>query len=142
MYLVQQISRYHCFPACLVSFFRYLKLPLEQEEIVNRLPELFFRGEEKEGAFTNSDENFNQVANELNIEINTKLKGQIYISEKSTLFFFVRWENNPNDNHCVRFYKQEHNNIYFMNPNTGKIENIKAEIFNSWITKAALITKV
>lgn len=93
MCLVQQISRFHCFPACLASFFHDLQLPLEQDEIVNRLPDLFFKGTEKEGAFTNSDENLAQVANEFNIEITTNLpNGKINISDNSTLFFLYTLE--------------------------------------------------
>ena len=115
---------------------------MEQDEIVTRCSDLFFKGTNEEGSFTISDENLNQVANEFNIEINTNLKNrEINIPNNSTLFFFIRWKNNPNDNHCVRFYKQENNNIYFMNPNSGKIENEKSEVFNSWITKIILITK-
>ncbi len=142
IHLVQQISRHHCFPACLVSYFSDLQLPLEQNEIVNQLPNLFFKGTKEEGAFTNSDENLKKVSKEFDIEIKTNFKdGEISIPDKSTLFFFLRWKNNPSDNHCVRFYKQENDDIYFMNPNSGKIENEKSKVFNSWVTKIILITK-
>ena len=142
MYLVQQISRYHCFPACLVSFFRDLQLSLEQDEIVNRCPNLFHKGNDIEGSITNSDENLNQVANEFNIQINTNLEnGEIQISANSTVFIFLRWKNNPADNHCVRFYKQEDKYTYFMNPTCGIIDKENSSVLNTWVTKVILITK-
>jgi len=141
MYLVQQISRHHCFPACLVSYFHDLQLPLEQNEIVDRCRELLYKGRDIEGSFTNSDENLNQVVNEFDIEITPINSGEINIPNRATLIFFIRWEDSPNDNHCVRFDKQENGNIYFMNPNSGKIEMRESKTFNSWITKIILITK-
>jgi len=112
-----------------------------QAEIVNRCPNLFFKGTDKEGSFTNSDENLSQIANEFNIKIQSNLNGAIQIPYEETIFFFVRWENNPNDNHCIRFYKQENSSTYFMNPSSGKIESIESDILNSWITKVVLIKR-
>ena len=141
MYLVQQISPFHCFAACLESYLYDLQINVAQTDIVNRCPSLFFKGTNKEGAFTNSNENLDQIANEFNIEIQSNPNNEVQILHETALFFFVQWENNPNDNHCIRFYKQENNFTYFMNPSNGKIESRESNVVNSWITKIVLIKR-
>ena len=87
MYLVQQVSRFHCFPVCLVSYFTDLHLPLEQNEIINRCPTIFNKGKDIEGAFDINENNLKKVANEFNIEIIIPASNNIRIDKYSTLFF-------------------------------------------------------
>ena len=101
MYLVQQLSPFHCFPACLVSFFTDLNLPLTQEEVVNRCPNAFYKGQNIEGAITLDDNSLKTVANEFNIKITTPTTNQIKLDKFSSVFVFVYWQNDPTQNFCL-----------------------------------------
>jgi len=89
VYCIKQQSRHHCFPACLVSFFSGLQLPLIQNEIVNRCPNLFYKVNDIEGLFTNSNDNLNKVANEFNINIKIVFAINIRLNKTSKLIYFM-----------------------------------------------------
>lgn len=138
MYCIQQETVHHCFPACLVSFFSDLQLPLSQHEIVNRCPTAFNKNTEIEGGV--EPKLLNRVANEFNIKIET-LYTDIKLDNNHTIFLFVHWGNDHKQNHCVRFYHNNTKYIYFMNPNTCKIEHKPSDIIKSWLQLPLLITK-
>jgi len=82
-----------------------------------------------------------EIANEFNIEIK-QINGSVKLNfSKQTIFFIVKWDNDPGQVHCVRFVKQDNKNIYFMNPKTGEIEYRTISEFNSWVLLPLLITK-
>ena len=141
MYCIQQMTAHHCFPACLVSFFSDLQIPISQTEIVNRCPKQFNKGKYEEGSISSfyllKD---NTVANEFDIEIKPSPQN-IKINKQNSLFLFVRWNNKSSDNHCVRFCNKTTSFTYFMNPTYGKIEHLKSEVFKKWIQLPLLITK-
>ncbi|MCK4605530.1 MAG: hypothetical protein KAU41_12710 [Deltaproteobacteria bacterium] len=138
MYCIQQISQHHCFPACLVSFFSDLQLPLTQSEIVNRCPEAFNKGTEIEGGVEPSL--LHKVANEFNIEI-IRVQPNITINKHESLFLFVHWKGDSTQNHCLRFCYKNSKFTYFMNPSSGKIEHELSNILSSWVRLPLLIRK-
>lgn len=83
----------------------------------------------------------NKVASELDIKIRLSPQN-IKLDNNNTLFFFVRWKNNPSDNHCIRFCHKTISYTYFMNPTYGKIEHIESQILKQWTQLSLLITKI
>lgn len=138
LYCIQQETVHHCFPACLVSFFSDLQLQLSQHEIVNRCPTAFNKNTKIEGGV--EPKLLNRVANEFDIKIET-LHTNIKLDKNRTIFLLVRWDNDPNQNHCLRLHYSNTKYVYFMNPNTCKIEHKPSNIIKSWIQLPLLITK-
>ena len=142
MYCIKQATCHHCFPACLVSFFSDLRIQITQNEIVNRCPKEFNKDNKTIGAISSNDlikENI--VSNEFGIRIQIVPPYNIKLNKNESLFLFVRWLNNPSDNHCIRYCHKTSRYIYFMNPTHGKIEHIDLNTLLSWITIPILITK-
>ena len=142
MYCIKQDTCHHCVPACLVSFFSDLNIPLSQKEIIKRCPKEFNKNTKIEGSI-NSDDLIkeNKVSNEFGIKVQVCPPDNINLSKNKTLFLFVKWENNKSDNHCIRFYHATTSYVYFMNPTHGKIEHCDIKTLYSWITIPILITK-
>jgi hypothetical protein len=137
------MTKYHCFPACLVSFFSDLQISLTQTEIVERCPKEFNKGNSIEGAINSySLLKDNTISNEFGIKIQVYPPVNIKLNKYESVFLFVEWEGKSTDNHCVRFCHKTTKHIYFMNPSYGKINHRDSNTLLSWITIPLLITKI
>jgi len=119
-----------------------LHIPLSQKEIVERCPKEFNKGKYEEGSINSYFLLKDQiVSNEFDIKCKVLPPDNINLNKNETLFLFVKWKNNPSDNHCIRFCHKTISYIYFMNPTYGKIERCDIKTLCSWVTIPILITK-
>jgi len=136
--IVCQISDYHCFPACLVSYYNDLSLPLTQKEVVDRCPIAHAKGTKIEGAL--NLQRLSDVETEFTLSIAPILASLSFQHPQEAIFLFTFWKGKSSDFHCVRFAGQENGRVFVMNPkNHSEIEEYDEVAFSRWIK---LITRV
>ena len=115
MTIAPQYNKHSCFVACLESFFRDCGKTLDQEKTVKGNPDLFYGGAEIEGSCDTTS--FPEVARRLGIQhqqISSSAFGAMYPLE--TILLHVYWEDDPKNEHCVRYYSQNNDKFTVMNP--------------------------
>ena len=140
--IVDQKDCFHCFPACLSSFFKDNGFNINQDQIVDSCPAAFAKGSTIQGAF--SPQSFPMLTESLPIIV-TPINSRRSINHpKQTIFFLVDWEKSTSW-HWVRFagFGLDGKKICLMNPLVpDKAEERDLSEFASWPKLAFLIEYV
>ena len=114
--ITKQISAYTCVLACLESILTDWDRPITQQELIDRFPGSCHKGEDIEGAFAFTKDNFDQVAKELNFQ--WQQTDAFTPPNDDEAYLILTTEG---DKHCVRALLQKsHSSFWVMDPNANR----------------------
>jgi hypothetical protein len=115
--ITKQISAYTCVLACLESILTDLNMPITQQDLINKYPQLCHKGEAIEGAFDFNKDNFDLVANELNFQWHQS--DTFEPPNENEAYLILTTEG---DKHCVRAVLQKSpSSFWVMDPNANRV---------------------